>query len=288
MNDLAQGASASRPFPTLARPCDGWAGLPITLEPLPARDEVFDVFLPTATLSLVCTGSGKRWLKSGRPTQQFYTAPGVFDIIEAGTHIEHARWDGTPGEVIGIELPEVMVNRLMQDDAQRPNLQTQHELFDPSLAQLVGALWQEAVNGSPLGPIYTQGLTLALMGLLGARYAAAPPPRRTGKFGARDAGRLRTLIAEQLSADLRIERLADVVSMSPHHFARTFKATFEQSPHAYVLERRIDAACRALRTDADRPIADIASECGFASQAHFTEAFGRLIGTTPARWRKSA
>lgn len=125
-----------------------------------------------------------------------------------------------------------------------------------------------------------------LLGWLGTRYGAAVPLRGIRKFGSRDAGRLRTLIAEQLATDLRIERLAAVVAMSPHHFASTFKATFGQSPHAYVLEQRLDAGCRALRCATDRPLAEIASDCGFASQAHFTEAFRRRIGTTPARWRK--
>lgn len=288
MNDSPHKSPASRPFPSLAHACEGWAGLPISLEPLPARDEVFDVGLPTATVALVCSGSGKRWLKSGGTTQAYYTAPGMFALLEAGTHIEQARWDGTPGEVIAIELPQAMVQRLVEDDAPLLGLRRHDEIFDPSLAQLVTALWQEAAHGAPTGPLYTQGLTLALMGLLGTRYGAAAPLRGIRKFGSRDAGRLRTLITEQLSTDLRIERLAAAVAMSPHHFARTFKATFGQSPHAYVLEQRIDAGCRALRSDTDRPVAEIAGACGFANQAHFTEAFRRRIGTTPARWRKGA
>jgi AraC family transcriptional regulator len=100
--------------------------------------------------------------------------------------------------------------------------------------------------------------------------------------------RLRAIIEEQLSGDLRIERLAEPFSMSAQHFARTFKSTFGQSPHAFVLERRIEAASRALRTEPNRPVADIASDCGFASQAHFTDLFCRKIGTTPARWRRAA
>lgn len=287
MNDSPQGHPNTRPFPTLAHPSPGWGGLPVTLEPLPARDTVDDVYLPHALVGLVCIGTGKRWLKSGVPTQAFYTAPGMVQLMQAGTQVDHARWDGTAGQVIVVELPEVMVNRLLQDDARHVGLRTHHELFDAPLAQLVTALWSEAANGSPLGALYAQGVTLALLGLLGARYGAAPDTsrRRTGKFGPRDAQRLRNLIAEQLSADLRIERLAELVSMSPHHFARTFKATFDQSPHAFVLERRIEAACRTLRSDIHRPIADIASASGFANQAHFTEAFRRRMGTTPARWR---
>jgi AraC family transcriptional regulator len=214
----------------------------------------------------------------------------MIELYEPGYRIDHARWDGSPGEVIMIELPALLLNRLLQGDAQPLDIQTRHELFDAPLEVLVNALWNEAGSGSHLGPLYVQGLTLALVGLLSARHGAVPsmPSRRIGSFGSRDRDRLRDMIAVELSGDLRIERLAGAVSMSPHHFARTFRVTFGQAPHSFVLERRIEAASRALRSDPDRPVADIASECGFSSQAHFTEAFRRKIGTTPARWRRDA
>ncbi|MCY1553962.1 Exoenzyme S synthesis regulatory protein ExsA [compost metagenome] len=76
--------------------------------------------------------------------------------------------------------------------------------------------------------------------------------------------------------------------MSPYLFAKMFKATFGRPPHAFILEQRIEAATRVLRTQRDRPLAEIANAFGFSSQAHFTEAFRRRTGTTPARWRKDA
>jgi len=73
--------------------------------------------------------------------------------------------------------------------------------------------------------------------------------------------------------------------MSPNHFSRVFNATFGQSPHAYVVEQRLEVACGALRQEADRSIAYIASGLGLSSQSHFTEVFRRRIGTTSAWWR---
>lgn len=279
---------SERPFPSLARAHASWAGLPIALEPLPARAEVRDVYLPHAIVAFARSGGGRRGLQSEGKTWKGEAAPGMCELLPAGTHIAHAWWEGTAGEVIGIELPDAMVQRLMGDARAPLGLRRQHGLVDPALAQLATALWQEAAQGAPTGALYAQGLTMALLGLLGARYGLAVPSPGVRRFDARDAARLRSFITERLASDLCIERLAAVVSMSPHHFARTFKATFGQSPHAYVLEQRIEACCQALRLDAGRPVADIASAYGFANQAHFTEAFRRRIGTTPARWRRAA
>jgi AraC-like DNA-binding protein len=55
--------------------------------------------------------------------------------------------------------------------------------------------------------------------------------------------------------------------------------------HVYVVERRIDEACRRLRSHRHESIADVALSLGFSSQSHFTEAFRRRTGSTPRAWR---
>jgi AraC family transcriptional regulator len=279
--------STTSPFPPLLRAHQEWSGLPISLERLPDQGEVSNVFMPHATLALVRSGTGKRWLKGGGPLREFETMPGTIDLLESGFVVEQARWSGTPGDVIGIQLPEVLVTRLLHDDARSLNLQTRHVASDPMVTELMTRLWIEAENGSRSGQLYVQGLTLALIGLLDVGYGTGRSiaTKRTGKFGPRDVERLRSLVIGNLSADLRIERLAGCVSMSPHHFARTFKATFGQTPHAFVLEQRVQAAAALLRARPHRNVAEIADDCGFTNHAHFTQVFRKMIGATPARWR---
>ena len=78
-------------------------------------------------------------------------------------------------------------------------------------------------------------------------------------------------------------RLAQEVGLSPHHFARLFKATYGTTPHQYVQTLRIDAAVEALRRDLSVPIADVALACGFASQSHMTELMRRRLASPPVR-----
>jgi AraC family transcriptional regulator len=67
-------------------------------------------------------------------------------------------------------------------------------------------------------------------------------------------------------------------------FTRQFRESFGRTPHAYVVERRIDRA-RRLLVQSSLPIKEVASVCGFADQAHMTRVFQTHLHTTPAALR---
>jgi len=91
-------------------------------------------------------------------------------------------------------------------------------------------------------------------------------------------------IDSNLDGDLSLETLAQLAGVMTHQFARAFKRRVGQSPHHYVLHRRIDAARRFLK-ESDQSIADIAYATGFSSQSHMTTTFKQELGTTPAQVR---
>lgn len=276
---------------SLTGPHDGWLGLPMSAYEIPGLGEQrVDTCLTEPLLVAAQSGGGRRWYTCGTRTRELRTAPHAIELLGAGYQVDTVRWDGKPAEVIAITFPAAMVNRLLHGDGPPFDLITRHEVFDDRIGHMVLALWHEASRGSPRGPLYTEGLTLALIGLLSAQHCARPASRAatgTQRFHPRERARLQEFITEEMAGQLGIERLAAQVTMSPDHFARVFKATFGQSPHAYVVEQRLEAACRALRNEPDRSIADIASESGFSSQSHFTDVFRRKVGTTPARWRNA-
>jgi len=232
---------------------------------------------------------GKRWWRSGTRRQELYTAPRMFEIAEAGTASDFFAFSGAPMKVIGMELPAASVGRWLGDDSPPLNLARRQERFDDEVADLLVMLWRDATDGGMRGRLYTEGLTTALLGLLSARYRADPErPKRAARLGREEQSRPLAFIASELGVDLSVERMADVVRMSPFHFSRIFKVTFEQSPHAFVLTQRLNAACAAMRREPTRPLADIAIDTGFASQAHFAETFRRKMGATPGRWRRES
>jgi len=96
--------------------------------------------------------------------------------------------------------------------------------------------------------------------------------------------RLRRHIDAHVGDRLELPMLAHVAGYAVPHFCRLFRATFNQSPHEYVRERRLEAARRLLATS-DVGISEIAQACGFADQSHLTRCFKVQYGLPPARWR---
>jgi AraC family transcriptional regulator len=91
-------------------------------------------------------------------------------------------------------------------------------------------------------------------------------------------------IEAHLGEPIRLAALAAECGLSQTHLSTLFRAQLGTSPHAYVIDRRLDRARRLLSQD-DQPIAGIALECGFGDQAHLTRMFVLRLGTTPARYR---
>jgi AraC family transcriptional regulator len=72
--------------------------------------------------------------------------------------------------------------------------------------------------------------------------------------------------------------------MSQFHFSYLFKQSIGTSPYQYLLQQRIERAKKLLK-ESDRPIIDIALECGFNSHSHLTKTFRQLTGITPKVYR---
>jgi AraC-like DNA-binding protein len=89
-----------------------------------------------------------------------------------------------------------------------------------------------------------------------------------------------------LSEDVSIERLATIANYSPAQFRRLFTKLMGQSPSAYIANIRINNAKVLLKTT-DKRISDIAVEVGFFDHSHFIRTFKKLVGSTPAEYRKS-
>jgi len=91
-------------------------------------------------------------------------------------------------------------------------------------------------------------------------------------------------VAVHLHAKIRMGDLARVTQFSRSKFNRTFKASFGCTPGQYVRQMRI-ARAQNLMTLSSDPLCQIAVECGFADQAHFSRCFRKFVGHPPAFWR---
>jgi AraC-like DNA-binding protein len=83
---------------------------------------------------------------------------------------------------------------------------------------------------------------------------------------------------------LGVPELARAARLSPAHFSREFRRAFGESPHQYLLTRRLERAAALLR-NTDRTVADICLTVGLRSVGSFTTSFGRAFGLSPAAYR---
>ncbi|WP_291330042.1 AraC family transcriptional regulator [Desulfovibrio sp. UCD-KL4C] len=94
----------------------------------------------------------------------------------------------------------------------------------------------------------------------------------------------REYMQDQPAENVGLEKLAGLGGLSPFHFVRVFEKHFGITPHAYLMQTRVNHAKNMLSRS--MRIADIAAECGFADQSHLTRQFRRQFGLTPGQYRK--
>ena len=103
---------------------------------------------------------------------------------------------------------------------------------------------------------------------------------------ARHLLRARDLADARYAQPLDVDDMAGAAGLSRAHFSREFRRTFGESPHAYLLTRRLERAAALLR-DTDRSVAEICFSVGLQSVGSFTSSFGRVYGRSPTAYRAS-
>jgi len=83
---------------------------------------------------------------------------------------------------------------------------------------------------------------------------------------------------------LRVDDLARAAGLSRFHFSREFRRAFGESPHAYLLTRRLERAAALLR-NTDRSVIEICFAVGMQSVGSFTTSFTRTFGASPTAYR---
>jgi len=116
--------------------------------------------------------------------------------------------------------------------------------------------------------------------------------RRSGANGSGTGGlagwqiaRIRAFIDKNLHTTIHIKDLGVVARRSAAHFARSFKHSFGEPPHAYVMRRRLEKACHLMMTSSDS-MSQIALSVGFSDQSHLAKRFKQALGKSPSRWRR--
>jgi AraC family transcriptional regulator len=216
------------------------------------------------------------------------TKPGHCRILTHGES-HPSRWFQTYNEVSLILDPRFVAD-VVEDGlpADRIAFVTSDSVTDAAIANYAATFRAELAADAPNGALYAETLTIGLALHLLANYGVAKPkvlaPR--GKLTSFQLRGVVDLIRSQLDKDVSLIALARCAHISPFHFARLFRATLGLPPHQFVLRLRLQRAAR-LMTAGQLTLAQIAIECGFHDQPHFTRAFHRVFRMTPSMYQRT-
>jgi AraC-like DNA-binding protein len=101
---------------------------------------------------------------------------------------------------------------------------------------------------------------------------------------ARHLLRAKDLIDARYRDPLDVPALARAAHLSTAHFSREFRKAFGETPHQYLLTRRLERAAALLR-NTDRTVSEICFTVGLRSVGSFTSSFGRTYGCSPSAYR---
>lgn len=169
----------------------------------------------------------------------------------------------------------------------RPHVYFKDDLLGATMKKLATMMADEK---RPVSQMYaeTLGLTAALEMFRLSQEASMPPLSvPSGHLSRARQDLVLTYIDENLGRDFGLDELASLCDLTRFHFARAFKTTFSETPHQYVLSRRLERAMDLL-AKSRLPIGEIASVSGFGGTSQFARSFKAATGKTPLEFRRSA
>ncbi|MEL7238153.1 MAG: helix-turn-helix transcriptional regulator, partial [Planctomycetota bacterium] len=163
-----------------------------------------------------------------------------------------------------------------------------HAWNDAQVQSLCVELDRVSADSSPAGRLYVDGVWTSLVGrLLSLSQTSVPAVPKRAQLRSEALRNVLDLMHARLEVGVSLDELAKAAGVNPMHFGRLFKQAQGEPPYAHLTRLRVQQAKQLLQTHPEWTVAAIAGACGFADQSHLSRHFKRIVGTTPATWRKS-
>ncbi|MET0390596.1 MAG: AraC family transcriptional regulator [Polyangiales bacterium] len=205
------------------------------------------------------------------------TPPGV-QLWACGDSASHTR-------SLSIAFSRATWCERLAGDVRGDDLSTQLNLVHGPLHVLADLLARECRAPGTYGELYGDGLLTAIFVELARLGRAERSHAKTHGLAPRQLRLALEYLEAHRSGPISLGDLAQLTGLSPAYFGRAFKRATGVPPYRWHLNARIREAQRLLLA-AHMTIAEVATATGFADQAHFTRAFTKISGATPAAWRR--
>jgi AraC family transcriptional regulator len=219
--------------------------------------------------------------------------PGHIFVTRSKTPYE-VRFSSRPGEELEIIQVHIAVDQFLAAlEAVYPGKADQVEVLDffgrdEALAHLCSVCAELLSARTPGKSRRIAALTQFFAVYLAEKYtaAAAEKPVFHGGLPIRQLRKVEDYVRDHLAEEVPVERLAELVELSPFHFSRVFKESTGMSPLQFVVRERITRAQQLIR-ETSRSLIEIALDVGYTSPSHFAQVFRRVVGVTPREFRSA-
>ena len=223
--------------------------------------------------------------------QEAVPKTGAIWLSPAGVAKETAITAPIP-QTMHLYLPTALFDRL-HDDFNLPaapahSIRHAAAICDDVIDQIGRSILSELNVETAANRVFIEAASLTLAARLLQKHcdsrACAPIDSSAQSLDPIRLRRVLDYIATNIKGDITLVKLAAVAGYSPFHFARKFALAMGISPHRYISRMRLENAMVELAVGR-LPLAEIALNAQFSSQASFTRAFHRATGVTPKEYR---
>jgi AraC family transcriptional regulator len=198
------------------------------------------------------------------------------ELLFRPPHMRHRQRFGPTGAVCALIDPDVSwmaAARTLSVDLSRSM-----KMSSADTLRLAAVLMRESNAPDRFSAIACEAAAWECLALVGRSTAQAPPSFR-------DVHIALEFLHARIDGSIRLKDVAQAAGVHASTLARHFRRTCGSSVETYLRRLRLERAANLLEHGA-LPIAEVAIACGFADQAHFTTLFRRIVGTTPAEFRR--
>ncbi|AVT80237.1 helix-turn-helix domain-containing protein [Rhodopseudomonas palustris] len=254
--------------------------------PVPVPDQM------EVTLAIAGSQTGRVERRSGSAFQNTTARPGTLWFCPIGVTEDSIRITETLPMVQHVFLAKSQFDSLSELSSRSlspASIAYLADVSDELVRQICQRIYREAQEETSSGKILIDCLAQSLVAHLVSDYSHDSrihlgPDSGPSKLDDARLRRVLDYIYDNIDQDLSLSKLSEVACLSKHHFARAFREATGTPPYRFISERRLDHALNLLK-DSRLSLAEIAYICRFSSQATFTRAFRRHVGTSPGEYR---
>lgn len=234
----------------------------------------------------VISGCGRLYANNGEETDQEYILGANQGFLICPEQINTYIAGGSqPWKYVWVEFDGLRAEECLSN----AGLGRTQPIYQPQTAAQGEKLRDQMLHisdSASASPLYLIGQLYLFVDLL---IASSSTRKKTGGKPARDfyIQEAAVYIQQNYQRNLTVEEVADFCKLNRNYFSRRFKEVMGCTPQEFLIRLRLTNAAKLMDTTAD-PIKDIAAQCGYPNQLHFSQAFKRFYGLPPREWRQQS